>query len=61
MVQVYDSSDLGERFMSFYRIQALDELPQIMILDPITGAKQRQLVGFIDPQRCAASSFCHDA
>ena len=31
----------------------MDELPLIMILDPITGAKQRQLTGFIEPQRCS--------
>ena len=51
VLQVYDSSDLGGRFMSFYRIQPEDELPLVLILDPITGAKQRQLVGFIEPQR----------
>ncbi|KAL3134689.1 hypothetical protein ABBQ32_007693 [Trebouxia sp. C0010 RCD-2024] len=51
--QVYDSSDLGGRFMSFYRLSALDELPLTLILDPITGAKQRQLTGFIEPQRLA--------
>ena len=51
MIQVYDSSDLGSRFMSFYRIDSLTELPIILILDPVTGAKQRQLLGFIEPQR----------
>lgn len=51
--QVYDSSDLGGQFMSFYRLSALDELPLTLILDPITGAKQRQLTGFIEPQRLA--------
>lgn len=59
-MQVYDSSDLGGRFMSFYRLSALDELPLTLILDPITGAKQRQLTGFIEPQRCRrrSSSTC---
>ena len=40
--------------MSFYRLSSMDELPLIMILDPITGAKQRQLTGFIEPQRCTS-------
>ena len=40
--------------MSFYRLTSTDELPLVMVLDPITGAKQHQLSGFIEPQRCAA-------
>ena len=56
-VQVYDSSDLGGQFMSFYRLSALDELPLTLILDPITGAKQRQLTGFIEPQRCTDNNL----
>lgn len=58
-MQVYDSSDLGGQFMSFYRLSALDELPLTLILDPITGAKQRQLTGFIEPQRCTDGVSLH--
>ncbi len=50
-MQVYDSSELGSQFMRAYRIDTVTELPIILILDPITGAKQRQLLGFIEPQR----------
>ncbi|KAA6424658.1 MAG: hypothetical protein FRX49_05325 [Trebouxia sp. A1-2] len=49
--QVTDSSDMGGRFMTSYRIDSVTELPITLILDPITGAKQRQFLGFIEPQR----------
>ncbi|KAL0043559.1 hypothetical protein WJX79_008367 [Trebouxia sp. C0005] len=51
--QVTDSSDMGGRFMTSYRIDSVTELPITLILDPITGAKQRQFLGFIEPQRLA--------
>ena len=51
LLQVYDSSELGSKFMNFYRITSAIELPIILILDPITGAKQRQITGFVEPQR----------
>ncbi|DBB18836.1 TPA: hypothetical protein ACH3X3_000428 [Trebouxia sp. C0006] len=51
--QVTDSSDMGSRFMTSYRIDSVTELPITLILDPITGAKQRQFLGFIEPQRLA--------
>ncbi|DBA84671.1 TPA: hypothetical protein ACH3X1_006028 [Trebouxia sp. C0004] len=51
--QVTDSSDMGSRFMTSYRIDSVTELPVTLILDPITGAKQRQFLGFIEPQRLA--------
>ncbi|DBA84673.1 TPA: hypothetical protein ACH3X1_006028 [Trebouxia sp. C0004] len=51
--QVTDSSDMGSRFMTSYRIDSVTELPVTLILDPITGAKQRQFLGFIEPQRPA--------
>ncbi len=50
-LQVTDSSDMGSRFMTSYRIDSVTELPITLILDPITGAKQRQFLGFIEPQR----------
>ncbi len=50
-MQVYDSSDSGNRFMNSYRISSVHELPATIIIDPITGAKQRQLTGFIEPER----------
>lgn len=51
--QVTDSSDMGSRFVTSYRIDCVTELPITLILDPITGAKQRQFLGFIEPQRLA--------
>lgn len=37
--------------MGFYRISSAHELPSILIIDPITGAKQRQLTGFVEAHR----------
>ncbi|KAK9802553.1 hypothetical protein WJX73_000517 [Symbiochloris irregularis] len=46
--QVADSSDQGGKIMTFYR---LDELPAVMVIDPVTGAKMKDWKGFVEPDR----------
>ena len=46
--QVTDQAEQGNKVVSFYR---LTELPAILIIDPVTGAKLRNWTGFVEAHR----------
>ncbi len=43
-----DQAEQGNKVVSFYR---LAELPAILIIDPVTGAKLRNWTGFVEAHR----------
>ena len=50
-LQVYDGTDVGLMFKNFYRITGLEDVPCTLVIDPITGAKQLQLNGYVSAER----------
>ena len=51
LLQVYDTSEAGQKLKAFYR---LFELPVTMVIDPVTGAALKTFAGAIEAHRCAA-------
>ena len=50
-LQVYDGTDVGLMFKNFYRITGFEDVPCTLVIDPITGAKQLQLNGYVSAER----------
>ena len=50
-LQVYDGTDVGLMFKNFYRITGFEDVPCTLVIDPITGAKQLQLNGYVNAER----------
>ncbi|QDZ18434.1 UBX domain-containing protein [Chloropicon primus] len=48
MMQMYDTSDAGKKFLMWYRVS---KLPCVAVLDPLTGSKMYSKEGqFVEPQ-----------
>lgn len=50
-LQVYDGTDVGLMFKNFYKITGFEDVPCTLVIDPITGAKQLQLNGYVSAER----------
>ena len=48
---MYDGTDVGLMFKNFYRITGFEDVPCTLVIDPITGAKQLQLNGYVSAER----------
>lgn len=56
-MQFNDSTQDGQKIQTYYKLYTL---PAILVVDPITGSALRTMTGFVPPERCAATLFCHE-